>query len=93
MVVADPLLVARRRTGRLDPPHQARLGEGRRASYTAWARDGTDLAPDGLGDGVGGHVRFVRDRPQNGQPLGGDSEAALPKEAARVETHVPTLSA
>jgi hypothetical protein len=88
VVVPDPVLVASGRPGRLDAPEEALLGKGREGVVYRLDRDGTDLTPDGLGHGVGCDMRFIRDGPKNGQPLGGDPKAALTKEVARIKTHV-----
>ena len=75
MVVADPVLVARRRPGGLDAPQQALVGERGEGVVHRLARDGADLGADDPVDLVGGAVRPLGHGPQHGQPLRGDLQA------------------
>ena len=85
MVVADPVLVARRRPGGLDAPEEALVGEDAERVVDGLARDGADLGPHDLVDVVGGAVRPVGHRPQHGQPLGRDLQAVLAEERIDVD--------
>jgi len=72
MVVAHPVLVSRRRSGRLDAADDARLGERRKAVVHRLKRNGTNVGPhDGVDVGRRA-VRALRHRLQDGQALGGD---------------------
>src|SRR5690242_6229951 len=53
VVVADPVLVAGGRAGRLDPPGQAALGEGPEDVVDGLGRHRVVVVPDGAGEGVG----------------------------------------
>jgi len=85
MVVSDPILESRRRTGRLNAPDEALSDQDVERVIHRLERDGTDLCPDGLGHTVRRNVRLIRHGSQDGQPLGGDLNAALPKEFSRVD--------
>ena len=80
VVVADPILVARRRPGGLDAPEQTHVGQHADGVVHRAARDGADVGPDDLDHVVGGEVGPARHRPQHGQALRGDLETLLPKE-------------
>ena len=87
VVVADAILEASRRSGRLNAPDEALGDQDAERVVDRLQRDGADLGPDDLGHGVGRDVRLSRDRPQDGQSLGGDLNAALAKAARRVSDH------
>src|SRR3712207_8118794 len=57
----------RSRPGGLDPPQQALVRERREVVVDRLGRHRPDLAPDRLGHYVGGHVRGVRHRAQDGE--------------------------
>ena len=75
VVVADAVLVARRRPRRLDAPQQSLVGERAEHVVHRLARDGADLGADDPVDLVGGAVRALGHRPQHGQPLRGHLHA------------------
>ena len=75
VVVADPVLVPRRRPGRLDAPQQPGVGERAEGVVHRLARDGADLGADDPVDVVGGAVRPFGHGPQDGQALSGDPHA------------------
>jgi hypothetical protein len=87
VVVADAILVAGRRAGRLNAPEQT-LGDqdGKRVVHRL-KRDGADFGPDHLGDAVGGGVRLRRDGPQDRQSLRGDLNPAAAKKICLVGSH------
>jgi hypothetical protein len=87
MVVADPVLEARRRPGRLDAPDQALGDQQPKRVVHRLQRDGADFSSDGIGHGIGGDVRLSRYRPQHRQALGGDLNTALPKDVCRDAGH------
>ena len=62
VVVADAVLVAGRRAGRLDAPEEAVVGEDGEGVVDRLARDGADLGPHGRVDVVGRAVRQVGHR-------------------------------
>ena len=77
MVVADPVLVARRRPGGLNAADQTPVGQDGEGIVHGLARDGADLGPCLVGHLVSGAVRSSGDRPQSGQALRGDLDAVL----------------
>ncbi len=91
VVVAEPLLVARRRTERLNPPDQTRADQEAQSVVDGLQRDRTDLGPDRLRDLVGGDVRSAGDRPQHRETLRGDLNSAFAEKAARVLVHEARL--
>jgi len=80
VVVADPILEASWRPGRLNAPDQAFGDQDGEGIVHRLERDGADLGPDDLGHAVGGDVGLTRYRPQDGQSLGGYLDTALSKE-------------
>ena len=88
VVVADPVLVAGRRPGRLDAPEEALVGEDAEGVVHRLARDRTDLGPHDAVDVVGGAVRPVGHRPQDGQALGRDLQAVLAEQRIVVDGSV-----
>jgi hypothetical protein len=93
VVVADPILEASRRAGGLNAPDEAFGHQEAEGVVHRLERDGTDLGPDDLGHAIGRDVRLTRDRPQDGQSLGRDLNAAFSKtkEMGRVRAHVHTI--
>jgi hypothetical protein len=87
VVVADSSLEASRRSGGLNAPDEPFSDQDSKAVVHRLERDGADLGPDGPGYCVGRNVRLTRYRPQDSQTLGGDLNAALPKEVSRVRGH------
>ena len=76
VVVANPRLEPRRRSGRLNPADETFSRQQREGIVDGLQRDGPELAAHGLGDGIGGAVRLRADRSQHGDPLRGDLYAA-----------------
>ena len=91
VVVADPILEARRRAGGLNPPDQAFGDQNPEGVVHRLERDGTDFGPDDFGYAVSGDVGLTRDRPQDGQSLGRDLNAALTKELSGVGGHADSV--
>jgi hypothetical protein len=79
MVVAGPVLVARRRPGGLDAPDETLVGQDAEGIVHCLAGDDTDLGPHSRGDVVRRGVRTTRNRRQNGQPLSRDLNTVLAK--------------
>ena len=92
VVVADPILEARRRSGGLDAPEQAFGDQDAEGVVHRLERDGTDFGPDGVGHGVGGDVGLAGNRAQDCQSLRSHLNAALPKEVSRVGGHGGMIS-
>jgi hypothetical protein len=84
VVVADPILEACRRPGRLDAPNQTFGHEHTERVVHRLQRDRADLGADGLGHGVGRDVRLPPHCTQHRQPLGGYLDPALTKPLSRV---------
>ncbi len=91
MVVTHPILVARRRPGRLDAPEQTHVGQDADGVVHRAPRDGTDVGPDDLDHLFGREVRPARHRPQDGQALRRDLETLLPKELSGFDRHFYTM--
>ena len=87
MVVADPILVPGRRSGRLNAPDQPLGDEDAKGVIDRLKRDGPDLGPDDLGHAVGCDVGLAGYRPQNSQSLSRHLDTALPKKVNRVSGH------
>ena len=92
MIVANSILVKRRRSGGLDAPEQTLGDEHAERVVDRLEGDGADLGPDDLGRGFSGDVRLTTHRSHDGQPLGGDLDAALTKQGGGVESHGKSLS-
>ena len=87
VVVAGLRLEPRGRVGGLDPPDQVGLDEHAERVVHGLQRDRPHLGSHGRCHGVGRRVRIARDRPEDGQALRGDPEAALAQEVCLVDTH------
>ena len=87
VVVADPILEAGGRSGRLYAPDQPLGDQDAEGVVDRLERDRPDLGPHGLGHRVGGDVRPTRDRPQDGQSLGRNLNTVLSKKVSRVGGH------
>src|SRR5262249_49021960 len=83
MVVADAILEPRRRSGGLNAPDESFGDQDAECVVHRLKRDCPDFRPRDLSHSVGGGVRLRGDRPEDGQPLGGDLNAALTKEISR----------
>jgi hypothetical protein len=79
VVVADSILIARRRPGGLDASNEALGDQKPKGVVDRLAGDGTDLGPHGLGDVIRGAVRSTGHRPEDGKTLGRDLDTVLPK--------------
>jgi hypothetical protein len=77
VVVPDPVLIPGGRPGRLDAPDEPVLAQIGKRVVDRLRRDRTDLGPGPIGNQVCRDVRYVGDRPQDRQSLGGDTETAL----------------
>ena len=86
------VLEASRRPGGLNAPDQPFGDQDAEGVVHRLERDGADLGPDDLGHAVGRDVGLTRDRPQDGQALGRDLDAALTKEASRVGQHARSIT-
>ena len=91
MVVPDPILEARRRTGRLDPPDEALSDQDVERVVYRLQRDGADFRPDNVGHAVGRDVRLRGNRAKHRESLGGDLNPALTKEVGRVVRHADSV--
>jgi hypothetical protein len=85
VVVTHPVLVAGRRSGRLDTPEKPLVDQDSKGVVHPLAGDRTDLGPDGLCNVIGGTVRSIGHRLENGQPLSRDLDPVLAKEVGRLE--------
>ena len=87
MVVADPVLVARRGPGGLDAPDEAFVGQDAEGVVHRLAGDDADLGPYDLGDVVRRAVRSTGHRRQNGQALSRDLDTVSAKEIGFLVRH------
>jgi len=90
VVVANPILEARRCPGWLNAPDETFGDQDAEGVVHRLERDGSDLGPDDFGHAVGRDVRLPGDRPQDSQSLGRDLNATLTKEVSRLKGHVAT---
>ncbi len=91
MVVADPVLEPSRRPGGLNAADESSGDKDAQSVVHRLQRDGADLSSGDVGHDVSGNVRLTGDRPQHGQPLGRDLNAALAQEVCWVGGHVGRL--
>jgi hypothetical protein len=87
VVVANPILEPRRRSGRLDATDQPLGDQDAKGVVDRLERDGSDPGSDDFRDAIGGDVGLTRDRAEDRQSLGGDLDPALAKEGCRVRGH------
>jgi len=87
VVVADPILVARRRASGLDPADDALLGQEAECVVDCLSGYGANLGAYILGDFVRRTMGPPRHRPQHGNTLGRDMDLMLPKEFGGVVGH------
>jgi hypothetical protein len=91
VVVTDPILIAGRRTGRLDAPDEALLGQDFEGVVDRLSRNGTDFSTNVTGDVFRRAVGPTRHRPQHGQTLGRDLDIVLAKKVVWIVSHECTL--
>jgi hypothetical protein len=84
VVVADTVLVARGRTGRLDSADQPFVYEERERVVNRLSRNRANIGAHFLSDLVGGRVGTNRDCPQYCQPLGRNLDALLAQHTGRI---------
>jgi len=84
VIVTHPILVAGRRTGRLDAPDKALVGQQPEGIVYRLSGDGTDLGPHRLSDVVRGAVRSIGHGAQDGQTLGRDLDTVLSKKVGSI---------
>jgi hypothetical protein len=88
VIVADAILEARRRTGRLDAPNEAFIGQEGEGVIHRLERNRTDLGPGGHCHVVCRDVGLTRHRAPNRQSLRGDLNPALTKKFGQVPHHL-----
>jgi hypothetical protein len=91
VVVIDSILVAGRRTDRLNSPDEAIVDEHAEGVVDGLARDGSDVDAGGLGHALGRDVGTTRHRAQDGQALSCHVDTALTKEVSRTKRHYSRL--
>ena len=77
VIVINPILVERRRPGRLDAPDETFLNQHSQGVVDRLPGDGPYLSANIIGNVVSRAVRPLRDRPQDGQSLGGHLDPML----------------
>ena len=77
MIVTHAILVAGRRSGRLDPADEVLVGQDAESVVHRLAGDRTNDQPNIAGQLVGGGVRAVRHRSHDGEPLSGHLHPVL----------------
>jgi hypothetical protein len=91
VVVADAALVERWRSGGLNPPDEAVVGQDAEGVVYRLTLDGPDLGANALRDLFRRAVGMARHRPQYGQPLGSDVHTMFTEQRSGVLTHGPIL--
>jgi hypothetical protein len=92
VVVANAILVASRRTCRLDASENLLRDQHVEGVVDRLQRDRADLRSDRVCYCVGRDVRMHGNNAQDGQPLRGDLDSASPKEIGRVGRHERSIS-
>ena len=87
VVVTDPILIAGRRTGGLDPPDEALLGQDFEGVVYSLSRNGTDFGTNVTCDVFRRAVGPTRHSPQHGQTLGRDLDTVLAKKVGWIIRH------
>lgn len=77
VIVIDPVLVQRRRPGRLDTPDKTFFNQHPQGVIYRLPGDGPDLGANIIGNVVSRAVRPPRYRPQYSQPLSGHLDPTL----------------
>jgi len=85
MVVANACFEASRRSRGLNPAEESFGHQPSQRVVHRLLGDDADFCPNRIGNGVRSDVRLRPHRPQDSQSLGGDLNAALPKEFSRVD--------
>lgn len=84
VVVIDPVFVKRRGPGRLDASNETLLDKHPQRVVDSLSRDGTDIRPDILCEGVSRAVWPSRDRTKYGEALGRDLDAVFSEDGGKV---------
>lgn len=84
VIVADPILVERGRSGGLDAPDEALLSQSSKGVVNRLPRDGAEIGANVFGEGVRRAMGPTRHRPQHGQALGRNGHAVFAKELSRI---------
>lgn len=91
MVVVHPILVASRRSHRLNTPHESVLDRHGECVVHGLTRDGADVGLDGCRYFVSGHVWLQRHGAEDRDSLRGCLDPALTKQVGSVEGHAAIL--
>lgn len=89
MVVADPILEARRGPGWLNAPDEALGDQEAESVVDRLERNRPDFGPNELGHAIGRDVGLPGHGSQDRQALGRDLNASLTKEFRRLGGHEP----
>ena len=92
VVVADSILEAGRRAGRLDAADQAFGDQDVQRVVHRLEGNGPDLGADDLGHPIGRDVRLGGDRTEDRQALSGDLNAVRAQERRLVRVHIGTIA-
>jgi hypothetical protein len=87
VIVADAILEASRRPGRLNAPDEASCDEDAEGVVHRLERNGTDFGSDDFAHTLGRDVRLARYCSQHSQSLGRDLNTTLTKEVSGIVGH------
>jgi len=87
VVVTDTIFVKDWRSGGLNPPDEAFLGQHAQCVVYRLSRDATDLGANILGDVIRLAMRAPRDRPKHRQALSRDLDTVFAKDFLSIVTH------
>ncbi len=91
VVVANPVFVTGRRTGRLNAPNDALLHQQSERVINRLARNRADVGANAFGNHVGGGMWPGRHHPQDRQALGGDLDTMFSKDFRGVRVHASVI--
>ena len=92
VIVADSILVARRRSRGLDSAGQPPADQRSQGVVHRLPGNRSDAPSHVVGELVRGGMRVGRHRPQHGEPLGGDLQPVPPQEPLGVLVHRPRVT-
>lgn len=84
VIIADPILVKRRRTSRLNAPYQPLLNQHCERVVDRLLRDGPDPCTHFLGNRVHRPVRLIRNRPQYREALRRYRDRVLAEQVCKI---------
>lgn len=92
VIVTDTIFEARRRSGRLNASHETLGDQDAQRVVHRLVRNRADVAPDGLGDPLGGDMGLSRHGLHHRQTLGGDLKTVFTKPIGGARDHIHTIA-